>query len=209
MAVTPADFDPYCITVPTDSRLPNSGQQLCGFYDIKPALFGVVDNVRTLASNYGDRTEVYDGVDVSLNVRPRAEMQFSGGLSIGRTVTDACDLVAKMPEALFGMDPLTNTGPGTLTAGTPGSWSPIQNCHIARPWSAATQAKFLAVFPLPWGFSGSAVLSKYPRHSRDRDQPGHQRADPSVARSRPGVVPGGRGVQRHGQPRAVESGIGL
>ena len=32
--VTPADYDPYCITVPTDTRLPSSGQQLCGLYDI-------------------------------------------------------------------------------------------------------------------------------------------------------------------------------
>ena len=120
-AVTPADFDSYCLTVPSDSRLSNSGQQLCGFYDVKPQLFGAVDNVRTLASNYGNRTEVYNGVDVSLTMRPTQETQFSGGLSIGRTVTDACDLIAKVPEALFGLDPAANTGPGTLTSGTPGS----------------------------------------------------------------------------------------
>ena len=161
-AVTPADFDSYCLTVPSDSRLSNSGQQLCGFYDVKPQLFGAVDNVRTLASNYGKRTEVYNGVDVSLTMRPTQETQFSGGLSIGRTVTDACDLIAKVPEALFGLDPAANTGPGTLTSGTPGSWSPIQNCHLVRPWSAATQAKFLAVFPLPWGFSASAVYQNIP-----------------------------------------------
>jgi hypothetical protein len=122
----------------------------------------VNDNIRTLASNYGKRTEVYQGVDVSLTMRPTPEMQFSGGVSVGRTVTDACDLIAKVPESLFGFDPLTNTGPGSLTAGTPGSWSPVQNCHIARPWSAATQAKFLAVFPLRWGFSASAVYQNIP-----------------------------------------------
>ena len=31
--LTPADFDPYCITLPADSRLPRSGQQLCGLWD--------------------------------------------------------------------------------------------------------------------------------------------------------------------------------
>ena len=31
--LTPADYDPYCITLPTDSRLPRSGQQLCGLWD--------------------------------------------------------------------------------------------------------------------------------------------------------------------------------
>src|SRR5437667_9133212 len=35
--VTPADYDPYCVTAPTDSRLPNGGgYQVCGLYDIKP-----------------------------------------------------------------------------------------------------------------------------------------------------------------------------
>jgi hypothetical protein len=33
--VTPSDYDPYCITVPVDPRLPGSGNRLCGFYDIK------------------------------------------------------------------------------------------------------------------------------------------------------------------------------
>ena len=35
--VAPADYDPYCVTAPTDSRLPGGGgNQICGFYDIKP-----------------------------------------------------------------------------------------------------------------------------------------------------------------------------
>ena len=31
--LSPADFDPYCITLPADPRLSRSGQQLCGLYD--------------------------------------------------------------------------------------------------------------------------------------------------------------------------------
>ena len=46
--VTPADYSPYCVTVPTDARLPLSGQQLCGLYDINPDRFGQVDNLVTL-----------------------------------------------------------------------------------------------------------------------------------------------------------------
>ena len=39
--VTPADFDPYCIPVPADSRLPLSGQTLCGLYAVSAAKFAV------------------------------------------------------------------------------------------------------------------------------------------------------------------------
>ena len=46
--VTPADYDPYCVTAPTDSRLPNGGgYQVCGLYDIKPGKFGQVSSVVT------------------------------------------------------------------------------------------------------------------------------------------------------------------
>ena len=83
---------------------------------------------------------------------------FSGGLSVGRTDTDACEIVAKVPESLFGTDSQTsNTVPGTLSAGTANSWSPVQFCHVASPWSAGTQLKFLVVYPLPWGFQTSAT----------------------------------------------------
>ena len=116
VATTAADYDPFCITLPADSRLPNGGQQLCGFYDVKPALFGVTDNLRTQASNYGKRTEVYNGVDVTLTTRFARRGQFSGGLSVGRTVTDACDLVAKVPEVLIGTE--RHAEPGR------NSWSP-------------------------------------------------------------------------------------
>ena len=46
--VTPEDFSPYCVTVPTDSRLPLSGQPLCGLYDLNPNKVGQVDNLVTL-----------------------------------------------------------------------------------------------------------------------------------------------------------------
>jgi hypothetical protein len=40
LGVTPADFDPYCLTLPVDSRFPNGGgNTLCGLYNVKPDKF--------------------------------------------------------------------------------------------------------------------------------------------------------------------------
>ena len=55
----PGRLRPCCVTAPVDSRLPSniSGSQMCGFYDIKPTLFGQVNSQVGLASNYGKWTE--------------------------------------------------------------------------------------------------------------------------------------------------------
>ena len=51
----------------------NSGERLCGLYDLKPAKFGQVDNLVTQQSNFGEQTQVYNGVDVTIDraLRPR------------------------------------------------------------------------------------------------------------------------------------------
>ena len=154
VATTAADYDPYCIALPADRRMPQGGEKLCGFYDITPALFGVTDNLRTQASNYGKRTEVYNGVDVTLTTRFARRGQFSGGLSVGKTVTDACEIVATLPEVLLGTD--------TLSAGTANSWSSSEFCRVSRPWSAGTQVKFLIVYPLFWNLQTSATYQNIP-----------------------------------------------
>jgi hypothetical protein len=41
LAVGPSDFDTYCITAPSDARLPGGGgYQVCGLSNIKPEKFG-------------------------------------------------------------------------------------------------------------------------------------------------------------------------
>src|SRR5436309_1033870 len=79
--VRPADYDPYCITVPVDSRLPGGGgNQLCGFYDMSLAKFGQVQNNITLAKNFGEEKDIYNGVDVTAQLRLPDGAQISGGI---------------------------------------------------------------------------------------------------------------------------------
>jgi hypothetical protein len=156
--VTPADYDPFCITAPVDSRLPGSvsGKQFCGIYDINPAKFGQVNLLRTQASNYGKMTEVFDGVDVTIGARFGQGGQVQGGLATGRTVTDNCGFVVDSPS--------------TVTAGSPAGAAlalPVADlrpgfCDVSRPWSSSTQVKFSVVYPLPWDFQASSIYQNIP-----------------------------------------------
>jgi hypothetical protein len=53
-------------------------------YDIRPAVFGLVDNLITQSSHYGKQTEVYNGVTTSITARLGKGVQVSGGVSVGK-----------------------------------------------------------------------------------------------------------------------------
>ncbi len=99
---------------------------------------------------------MFNGVDVTLNARFAEGAQFSGGLSLGRTVTDNC-IVVDSPGST------TVFSPGG-TAGTTGTLQDARDgfCQVTPPWSAGTQVKFLVVYPLPWGVQTSAIYQTGP-----------------------------------------------
>jgi hypothetical protein len=151
--VEPSDYDPFCITAPgNDQRLPVAGKQICGFYDIKPAKNGQSQNLVRLAKHYGDQSEVYNGVDASMNWRVEGLTLF-GGVSIGRTSTSQCFTV-DVP-ALY----LTVTSPATPTATNP--QSPMANCEVVPPF--LKQWKGYGVYALPWGVSVSGTFQAVPQ----------------------------------------------
>ena len=134
----PGDYDSFCITAPNDPRLPgNGGYPLCGLSNIKPAsLAKGTDNFITLAKNYGDLIEHYDGVDLTVNARMRGGLLMAGGLNLGRTFTDNCSLIDKLPETVVS---------------TPSSY-----CHASTPWQQ--QVKFYASYGLPWNMQLSGTF---------------------------------------------------
>ena len=103
----------------------------------------------TQSSHFGDRTEVYNGIDVSLNTRFAEGGVFQGGLSVGRTVEDSCVTVDQPQNG--------DTGYGITVGGTAPGY-----CRVTRPWAAATQLKFMVVYPLPWNLQTSAVYQNIP-----------------------------------------------
>ena len=92
-----------------------------------------MSNLVTPAANFGDQRQTFDGLDVILNARfPRG--QLSGGVSLGRTVTDNC----------FVVDSPQQQRPGF--------------CRVVLAPAGQTQIKLNGVYPLPWNTNLSAVL---------------------------------------------------
>jgi hypothetical protein len=150
-AVAPTDFDVFQITAPSDPRLVNGGgYAINGLYDLNPAVFGrPADNFVTRAKNYGKQIERWHGVDINLNMRPQTGLLLQGGLSTGSTLTDICDVAAKLPEILLG----SNSSPQVLAVATGNGsannnvWTPAQYCRQQSPF--LTNVKFLASYTIP------------------------------------------------------------
>ena len=67
-------------------------------YNVNPDKFGVTDDFRTYSPAYGNVSQVYNGVDFSVNARLRNGLQVQAGTSTGQTVVDACEVRDKLPE---------------------------------------------------------------------------------------------------------------
>ena len=124
LLVTPADYDPYCITAPQNPQLPGGGgYQVCGLADINPAKFGQVQNLVTLASNYGMFDSYNDFFNVTLDARLTHRIRLGGGMDTGQSVVDRCFVVDSAQELL--------------------------NCRVVTPFKAQTQFKLHGIVPLP------------------------------------------------------------
>lgn len=148
-AVTPADYSPYCVTAPRDSRLPGGGgNQVCGLFDLNPNKLGQVSNVRTLASKFGNQQEHWNGVDLTLNARLQRGILLQGGLSTGRHFANNCEIWSQYPhvgDAVFtsATSPTLPTANGTSSA----SGAAAQFCRQQTPF--ITQVKFLGSYEVP------------------------------------------------------------
>ncbi len=142
--LAPSDLDEFSMTVPVDSRLPGGGgNTIRGLYNRTPASFGrPANNTTRLSDNYGKQIEHWQGVDASLQARLRSGVLVQGGLSSGKTTTDNCEIVAKLPEMLTGnRTQVLGVDPGAAV------WLPASSCHQESPY--LTQFKALGAYTIP------------------------------------------------------------
>ena len=138
LAITPADFSPFCITAPLDPRLPGGGgYQVCGLYDVAPAKFGVGDLLIARASNYGKgKSRTSDFFSASVRTRLGTGIEVGASLDTGRSVEDQC-FVVDSPQQLL-------------------------NCRVVTPFKAQTRIKMHGTYPLPGGFIVSGIFENLP-----------------------------------------------
>jgi hypothetical protein len=164
-AVSASDFDKYCITAPTDSRLGDvSGKQVCGFYDVKASALGrpvsdVRKRVKDITGRNGEPTEVFNGVDMAFDYRMGKGGFVGGGVAVGRTVVDSCWMNDLPNVAQIGY-----SKPGT--AGSNPMLTPRSEgfCDVTPAWwdGVGSQAKIQVIYPLPHAFTVSASYKNLP-----------------------------------------------
>jgi hypothetical protein len=139
LSVTPANYDRFTVSVPSDSRLPDGGGYTLTAFDLRagaPAQNLFV----TLADNFGKYTEHFNGVNITLNARLQNGVIVQGGVGTGRVVTNDCDIVEKLPETLHQFVN-NNTRNGLFAA------RPLERCEQNNGWR--TQIQGLAAYTIP------------------------------------------------------------
>jgi hypothetical protein len=92
------ELDTFSVTAPADPALPGGGNYVVGgLYDVTPAKFGQILNNVTDSSKFGDASQVFNGVDVTVNLR-QGGLTLQGGTSTGQTTADFCDVRQNLPE---------------------------------------------------------------------------------------------------------------
>src|SRR4029077_7160123 len=123
---TPANYDRFSITAPSDPRLPGGGGQVISdLFDITPTLFGQINNLTTWGSTFGDEYSHYNGILLNLSARTRNGITFQGGVNTGKTVTDVCDARARLPE-------LTQTGVNQTTVNQTNPYCHVDSGFVTR-----------------------------------------------------------------------------
>ncbi len=160
-ALSRGDFTEYSVLIPsTDSRLPGAGQVLGGIFD--PNAIVAARNVIKAASQFGRQLAHWDGFDFSVDARLTGGLLVQGGVSTGKSMTDNCDIVDDVPEALQAPIVAAPAGiqPLVTAANTGGAWTPKQYCHQETPFLA--QYKGLAAYTLRYGIRLSGTFQSIP-----------------------------------------------
>jgi hypothetical protein len=135
--------------LPVDPRLPGGGNQVCGFFDISANKFGqdTVNQLVVSDSSFGTQTELYEGIDVTINARLRGGAFVQGGMNTGRQSTDSC--------YTSGRPDLTPSGAATTSQRSDAF------CAVTPPFFRP-QLKFSGSYRLPWDLQVSGVVQSLP-----------------------------------------------
>jgi hypothetical protein len=157
--LSPDSFDEFCITVPNDPRLANGGQEQCGYYDVRPALFGQGTLRVTNADEFGKQQRYWDGFTIMSEGRLPKGIRIGGGLDIGRQVSDHCYTV-DVPNQPNNIDNQPFTG---------GSANNILSpfCHVVTDWMNLADFRVRGSIPFKYGLNLGVIYRNTPGANED------------------------------------------
>jgi hypothetical protein len=151
--------------VPNDPRLPNAGQEQCGFYDINPAKQSLSSLFVTTANKTSDPrgahdklhyARYWDGFTISGSGRLPRNITIGGGVDLGKNVSDNC-FTTDIPNQ---PNDINNANfAGSVSQGG----SPF--CKIVTAWKDNLDFRLRGSVPLKAGFTASAIY----RNTRGTD----------------------------------------
>jgi carboxypeptidase family protein len=134
-AIGPQDFDTATIVAPSNPNLPNGGGYPVTFVTRNSrSPLGATDNYYTFASDYGDVTTYWHGVDFTVNARTGTGITFQGGTSTGRGVRDYCEITDALPEIF--VTPLSVLANAQSAA-----------CAVTEPWLTTFRSSVTYTLP--------------------------------------------------------------
>ena len=135
-------------------------------YDVKLNKVGLIDNVRTFASNYGDTEEHWQGFDLTVQARLE-KLLLGGGVNTGVTNWDICGAMTGHPNISIAL-PKTDQVAGALGLaasetpgqGTSATQTSLALCKAQTPW--LTDVKLVASYTLPYTVTVAATYQDSP-----------------------------------------------
>ena len=135
LALGPEDFDQVTIAAPQNAKLPNGGGYPVTFVTRNAVhALGATDNYFTSASDYGNVTSYWHGVDAQISARLGRQLFVQLGSSGGRGVRDYCEVTAKLPELY-------------TTAGAQFANQQLGSCAVSEDW--LTSVRGIASWTVP------------------------------------------------------------
>ena len=116
----PSDYAPYCVRAPRHPELPGGGgEEICGLYDqVSASLFAGSNLVGRKASDFGDMSYYWHGLDLTVDARTSGGVTLQGGFTSGAGHRDQCDIWAALPEQTVSL----------------GVTYPVTACRTDEPW---------------------------------------------------------------------------
>ena len=135
LALGPLDFDQLTIAAPQNPNLPNGGGDPVTFLTRNTrSPLGATDNYFTSASDYGDVTAYWHGVDAQVSARLSNQLFLQLGMSGGKGVRDYCAVAERLPELY-------------VTAGSLLVNQQVASCAIDEDW--LTSIRGAASYTIP------------------------------------------------------------